>query len=164
MGHISHLKAAALAAFTMAGGVVSAYAQITIETVTVGNIGNAANGSYGAVAYEFQIGKYEVTNAQYAAFLNVVAATDTYSLYDTNMGSNAAGGITRSGSSGSYTYATKSGFETKPVNYVSFWDAARFANWLNNGQGSAGTETGSYTLGSVTNPVNGSVTRNEGAN
>lgn len=164
MEFISSLKAAALAAFTMAGGVVSAYAQITIETVTVGNIGNAANGSYGAVAYEYQIGKYEVTNTQYAAFLNAVAATDTYSLYNTNMGSNGDGGITRSGSSGSYTYATKSGFETKPVNYVSFWDAARFANWLNNGQGSAGTETGSYTLGSVTNPVNSSVTRNAGAN
>ena len=28
----------------------------------------------------------------------------------------------------------------KPVNYVSFWDAARFANWLTNGQGSGGTE------------------------
>jgi formylglycine-generating enzyme required for sulfatase activity len=165
MKPIPSLKAAALAAFAMAGGVVSAYAQITIETVTVGNIGNAADTTgYGAVGYEYQIGKYEVTNAQYAAFLNAVAATDTFSLYNSNMGSNAAGGITRTGSSGSYTYATKSGFETKPVNYVSFWDAARFANWLNNGQGSAGTETGSYTLGSVTNPVNTSVTRNEGAN
>ncbi len=47
---------------------------------------------------------------------------------------------------------------------MSFWDATRFANWLNNGQGSASTETGSYTLGSVTNPVNSSVTRNGGAN
>jgi formylglycine-generating enzyme required for sulfatase activity len=116
------------------------------------------------VAYSYDIGKYEVTNTQYMAFLNAVAATDTFSLYNTNMGSSQFGGITRSGSSGSYTYATKSGFENKPVNYVSFWDATRFANWLNNGQGSASTETGSYTLGSVTNPVNGSVTRNGGAN
>jgi sulfatase modifying factor 1 len=115
-------------------------------------------------AYEYQIGKYEVTNTQYAAFLNAVAATDTFSLYNTNMGSAVFGGITRTGSSGSYTYATKSGFENKPVIYVSFWDATRFANWLNNGQGSASTETGSYTLGSVTNPVNSSVTRNVGAN
>jgi formylglycine-generating enzyme required for sulfatase activity len=116
------------------------------------------------VAYSYDIGKYEVTNTQYMAFLNAVAATDTFSLYNTNMGSSQIGGITRSGSSGSYTYATKSGFENKPVNYVSFWDAARFANWLNNGQGSGSTETGSYTLGSVTNPVNDSVTRNGGAN
>jgi len=165
MKNIQRLQAAALAAFTMAGSAVSASAQITIPTVTVGNVGNAADTStYGAVAYSYDIGKYEVTNTQYMAFLNAVAATDTFSLYNTNMGSSLFGGITRSGSSGSYTYATKSGFENKPVNYVSFWDATRFANWLNNGQGSASTETGSYTLGSVTNPVNGSVTRNHGAN
>jgi formylglycine-generating enzyme required for sulfatase activity len=165
MKNIQRLQAAALAAFTMAGGAMSASAQITIPTVTVGNVGNAADTStYGAVAYSYDIGKYEVTNTQYMAFLNAVAATDTFSLYNTNMGSSQLGGITRSGSSGSYTYATKSGFKNKPVNYVSFWDATRFANWLNNGQGSASTETGSYTLGSVTNPVNDSVTRNHGAN
>jgi formylglycine-generating enzyme required for sulfatase activity len=32
---------------------------------------------------------------------------------------------------------------TKPVNYVSWYDAARYVNWLNGG----GTETGAYTLG-----------------
>ena len=129
----------------------------------VGNAGNAADTSgYGAVAYTYDIGKYEVTNAQYAGFLNAVAATDSYSLYNTNM-SGQYGGITRTGSSGSYSYALKSGFENKAVNYVSFWDAARFTNWLNNGQGNASTETGSYTLGGVTNPTNSSVTRNEGA-
>ncbi len=80
------------------------------------------------------------------------------------MGSTQFGGITRSGSSGSYSYAVKSGFENKPVNYVSFWDATRFANWLNNGQSGASTETGSYTLGGVTAPVNSTVARNAGAN
>ncbi len=30
----------------------------------------------------------------------------------------------------------KSGFADKPVTYVSFYDSLRFANWLNNGQGS----------------------------
>jgi formylglycine-generating enzyme required for sulfatase activity len=34
----------------------------------------------------------------------------------------------------------------KPVNYVSWYDAARFANWMMNGQGSGSTETGAYTL------------------
>ena len=131
----------------------------------VGNVDNAADSSgYGAVAYSYAIGTYEVTTNQYTAFLNAVAATDTFSLYDTEMGSSQYGGITRSGSAGSYSYAVKNGFENKPVNYVSFWDAARFANWLNNGQGSSSTETGTYTLGNVTNPVNDSVTRNVGAN
>ena len=100
-------KAAALAAFTMAGGAVVAQA-ITIETVAVGNIGNvvdSATGSlYGAVGYSYDIGKYEVTNTQYAAFLNATAATDTFSLYNSSMGSEVFGGITRSGSSGSVSY------------------------------------------------------------
>jgi formylglycine-generating enzyme required for sulfatase activity len=32
------------------------------------------------------------------------------------------------------------------VNFVSWFDAARVANWLQNGQGSSSTETGAYTL------------------
>jgi len=158
-------KAVALAAFTMAGGAV-AHAVI-IKTVSVGNIGNAADtapGSlYGAVDYIYAIGKHEVTNTQYAAFLNAKAATDTFSLYNAQMGSHVLGGITQSGTSGSFTYAVKSGFENKPVSYVTFWDATRFANWLNNGQGSADTETGSYTLTSDGTSGN-TVTRNVDAN
>jgi formylglycine-generating enzyme required for sulfatase activity len=33
---------------------------------------------------------------------------------------------------------------------VSWFDAARFANWMQNGQGSGSTETGAYTLGGAT--------------
>jgi formylglycine-generating enzyme required for sulfatase activity len=91
--------------------------------------------------------KYEFTNQQYTAFLNSVAATDTYSLYNTTMGSNARGGITQSGASGSYTYAVKPNMGDKPVNYVSWFDAARVSNWLMNGAtGTSSTETGAYTL------------------
>ena len=141
---------AALAAVT-ALGASAASASITIPTVVVGNAGNAPDTTgYGAVAYPYAIGSAEVTNAQYAAFLTAVAATDTNALYNVNMG-GSFGGITRSGVSGSYTYATVSGRENNPVNYVSFWDAARFANWLHNGQPVGGqnsgtTEGGAYTL------------------
>jgi formylglycine-generating enzyme required for sulfatase activity len=45
------------------------------------------------------------------------------------------------------------------VNYVSWYDAARFANWLHNGQGSGSTETGAYTLSGNT----GIITKNVGA-
>ena len=43
----------------------------------------------------------------------------------------------------------------RPVNYVSYWDSCRFANWLNNGQptgpqGAGTTETGAYTLNGAT--------------
>ena len=162
----SFISLAAIAAVTGLAAT-SALAQITIPTVPIGNPGNAADSTgYGAVAYSYNIGATEVTNAQYAAFLNAVAATDTYSLYNgdgvsTGM-AGSFGGITRSGSAGSYTYATVSGRANNPVNFVSFWDATRFSNWLHNGQGSGDTETGAYTLGGVTNPVNASITRNAG--
>lgn len=51
-----------------------------------------------------------------------------------------------------------------PTN-VSFYNALRFANWMNNGQGNGDTETGSYTLlGGTPIPTNGgTVNRNAGA-
>ena len=36
----------------------------------------------GAVDYAYNIGTYEVTNAQYVEFLNAVAKTDGYGLYN----------------------------------------------------------------------------------
>jgi formylglycine-generating enzyme required for sulfatase activity len=80
------------------------------------------------------------------------------------MASNFLGGINRTGASGSYMYSAKAGMGQKPVNYVSFWDAARFANWLTNGQptgpqGNGTTEDGMYRLGGLTHPVNGLVSR-----
>ena len=128
---------------------VAAHAE-PIQWVTVGDPGNAADtapSGYGAVATSFQIMKYEFTNQQYADFLNAAAKTDTYSLYNANMGTNAVGGITRSGQEGSYSYAVKQYMVNKPVNYVSWLDAARVANWYQNGATSlSNTETGAYTL------------------
>ena len=41
---------------------VSATSAVYIDTVPVGNVGNAADDTgYGAVGYEYAIGKYEVT-------------------------------------------------------------------------------------------------------
>ncbi len=148
----------------MALAITSVASAITIDTVSVGNINNAADSTgYGAVGYGYNIGTTEVTTTHYAAFLNAVAKTDTYGLYNSFMGDDVLGGITKSGGSGSFNYTVKSGYENKPVNYVSFWDATRFANWMNNGQGSASTELGSYTLTSVGISAN-TVTRNGGAN
>jgi sulfatase modifying factor 1 len=144
--------------------IAAAGANITIQTVTVGDVGNVAATHAplsGAVNYQYSIGKYEVTNAQYTAFLNAKAATDAYGLYNTDM-AGTFGGITRSGLSGSYTYSTVSGRENWAVNYVSFWDAARFSNWLQNGQGNGDTETGTYTL-TASGITNNTVTRNPGS-
>ena len=52
------------------------------------------------------------------------------------------GGITRSGVLGSYSYSAIASRENMPVNWVTFYSALRYANWLNNGQGAGDTETG----------------------
>jgi formylglycine-generating enzyme required for sulfatase activity len=134
----------------------TANSAVTFDWTTVGNPGNGGDlqvqGTFGAVAETYRICKYTVTNTQYGEFLNAVAATDTFELYNSNMGSNANGGITQSGVSGSFLYAVKPGQGNNPVTYVSFFDAMRFVNWLENGQPigaqSIGTtETGVYTIG-----------------
>jgi formylglycine-generating enzyme required for sulfatase activity len=145
---------------------------VTIDWVPIGDPNNTADtltncktASCGSVDYAYDISKYEVTNAQYADLLNAKAAADPLGLYNTSMGSDATfGGITRSGVSGSYTYMAKAGFENKPVTYVSFYDALRFSNWLNNGEGIGDTEMGAYTLlGGTATPSNGTtVARNGG--
>jgi sulfatase modifying factor 1 len=121
---------------------------VTIDWVTVGDPGNTADTtSFGAVADSYQIGKYDVTIQQYTDFLNAVAAADPYSLYNTNMATNLnIAGIQQNGASGAYTYSVIGSSGNKPITYVSWFDAARFANWMQNGQGSGSTETGAYTL------------------
>jgi formylglycine-generating enzyme required for sulfatase activity len=141
---------------------VQAASAVTMDWVDVGGPGNNCDatpahglGCFGTVASAYRIGKYEVTNSQYVEFLNAVAVDDPNHLYDLAMG-QATGGITRSGSAGSYTYATVAGREDKPVNFVSWYSSARFVNWLANGQptgaqGSGTTETGTYTLTGINN-------------
>ena len=96
--------------------------------------------------YDFHIGTYEVTNAQYVQFLNSVASVDDYLLYDQKMGQmdldRGLGGITRAGSAGDYSYSVVPELANYPVTYVSFWDAARYVNWLSTGS----TEQGVYSM------------------
>ncbi len=73
--------------------------------------------------------------------------------------------ISRSGASGNYTYSSVVATANNPVINESWFDAIRFVNWLSNGQGSGGTETGSYTLlGGTPTPSNAdSIARDPGA-
>jgi formylglycine-generating enzyme required for sulfatase activity len=142
------------------------FAVVNIDWVDVGHAGNAADPStgslYGAVAYAYKIGKYEVTNAQYTEFLNAVDPTgaNANGIYNSSMGSNARGGISfNAGAASGSKYTIRTSMGDKPVNYVSWYDAARFTNWLHNGQGSGSTETGAYTLSGNT----GIITKNVGA-
>ncbi len=100
--------------FNMGSGLTS------LDFVTVGNAGNADRRprATARVDHVYEIGKYEVTAGQYTEFLNAVAATDTYGLYNTNMWSNDYGcKIQRTGSSGSYTYSVAADWANRPVNY-----------------------------------------------
>jgi hypothetical protein len=160
----------------------AAQAAVNIETVPVANTGNTGEWSgqsygggfgpnriCGAVNYEYNIGKFEVTASQYTEFLSAVAKTDTYGLYNTSMWSNAYGcKIQRTGSSGSYTYSVASDWANRPVNYVSFWDACRFANWLHNSQptglqNAGTTEGGAYTLNGYNGTDGRDIQRNPGS-
>lgn len=172
------LRVAAMAGAVLATASAT-QAAIAIPTVAIGNAGNTADTrvmndgttGYGAVSYAYSVGKYEVTASQYTAFLNAVAATDPYGLYNTAMASDEAGcQIIRTGTAGSYTYSVATDFANRPVNYVSWGDAARFSNWLSNGQptgvqNAATTEDGAYTLsGATSGSALLSVTRNSSAN
>ena len=161
--------------------IASTYA-VTIPTVPIGNPGNLADTRYdangiGSVPHSFRMSKTEVTNAQYVEFLNAVGASDLHGLYNPNMSSSVLGGIIRTSSAGNYTYSVKPAavgqgpggtdytYGGKPVVFVSWFDAIRFANWLHNRQGNGDTETGAYTLlGGTPIPSNADIiTRNSDA-
>ena len=127
---------------------------------------------YGSVSYVYQMGKYDVTLAQYTQFLNAVAKTDPYGLYNSYM-ANGEGeypfGVSQSGSPGSYSYSVTGSnpqVRNMPMTCVTWGDAARFCNWLDNAQptaaeGNGTTETGAYALnGDTTNLL--TETRNPG--
>ncbi|MFM8292104.1 MAG: SUMF1/EgtB/PvdO family nonheme iron enzyme, partial [Planctomycetia bacterium] len=105
----------------------------------------------------------------YAEFLNAVDpnGTNPRGVYSLSMGGTSAlGGINfSSGASTGAKYSVKAGapsgapagtsYGQMPVNFVTWFSAARFVNWLNNGQPSgtsaaASMEIGAYTLNSAT--------------
>jgi len=110
---ICNALVAATAAFYL-GSIAQASQPVTIAISPVGDPGNAADptqqgdgtSGYGIVGYTFNIGTYDVTLTQYTAFLNAVAATDTYGLYNVALSLvSSVKGISRSGASGSYSYS-----------------------------------------------------------
>jgi sulfatase modifying factor 1 len=149
---------------------------VTVDYRLIGDPGNSANGTtgLGAVSSVYKIAAKETTNAEYVEFLNKVDASGTNpnGIYHPTMESSTNGGITfNPGASSGQHYSVKvtspgrgaSTYADMPVNFVTWFDAARYANWLNNGQQSnaASMETGAYTLN---NQTSGAIpTRNPGA-
>src|SRR3990167_3788928 len=70
---------------------------------------------------DFRIGKNNITVRQYCAFLNAIAATDTYNLYKEKMGDDFAKvSIVRSGDPGCYRYSVQE--ENRPLSKLASAD------------------------------------------
>jgi formylglycine-generating enzyme required for sulfatase activity len=165
---IAALLLAALAAIPSSSALAG---RVTVHWSYVASKGsaNAADATgLGSVGYSYNIGTNDVTNSQYVEFLNAkdITGADPVGLYNSNMSNGTFGGINyNAGNANGNKYSVISGNGDHPVNYVTWYDSIRFANWLNNGQGNGDTETGAYTLlGGTPTPSNGnSITRNAGA-
>ncbi len=112
---------AALSASTYATTIIHDSTSVEIEFVNIGNLdntgdtANSVNGNNpGSVSYSYSIGKYEVTAAQWSTVLSA----------DSNIGNAGTG-------SGS-----------QPTSSTSWYEAAKFANWLTSGD----ALTGAYSF------------------
>ncbi len=105
---------------------------INMEFVTIGNAGNAADSTgFGAVGYEYSIGKYEVTNGQWNAFTSQIGAPygNPSNAYDQN--------------------ATSFNAAQKPTHMTSWFEALQFCNYLTSGDKSKGAYQFSGTSGNA---------------
>ena len=148
---------------------------VAIDSVEIGDGGNTAasigGASLGSVAQTYRMSKTEVTIAQYTTFLNAIAQRGdgangavVESLYDSRMGTDLnVAGISRAGAgteSSPYVYTTI-GDSSKPIAYVTWFNAARFANWLHNGATTTSDiENGAYPLNGA---LSGIITKNTSA-
>lgn len=148
-----------------------------VEMVLIGNPGNppdqiSETKKVGQVNYKYSISRYEITNAQYVAFLNAVAKDDKNAVFKESITGTkkwdylshqgpdgeenrtdfrSKSYILRKGEPSKYSYEALPGFEQHPVFSVTWLDAARFANWMHNGQPEGPqakntTEDGAYPL------------------
>ena len=99
--------------------------------VKVGNPGNKGDynyprvGSFGSVKYEYEIGRYKVSNAEYSLFLNWAACeSDPHGLYNSKMQ------IRKERKGGKLVYEAYPATANAAVTYVSWYDALRYCNWL----------------------------------
>ncbi len=124
--------------------VDDSFDSLEIESVYVGDVNNpngkktvGGKNDVGSVGYGYYIGKYEVTNDEYATFLNNAARyNDEYGLWSPNMASK---NIVREGEEGNWVYKSVADMERHPVTNVSWKDAARFSNWMTSGSIDIGT-------------------------
>jgi len=95
--------------------------QFNIDFVPIGNAGNSGDTRVeanpygcGAVGYNYRIGKYEVTNAQWNAFTIIAGAPTGNQI-------------------GAYNETAYWEGDQQPTNFVSWYEAAQFCNYLTSG-------------------------------
>lgn len=127
------------------------------QFVEVGNAGNSAYSEtgFGSVGYKYSIGKYEVSNAQYAKFMSAVGS-NTVNIKGTDV--KLFGGFDASSSYSKFSlieqsadgksFSATSGKENYAANFISAFGAAMYCNWLTNGASETATMddllTGAY--------------------
>lgn len=154
LGYVRCTACGVIAAVLLAVVSPLATGQVNFAWVTVGDPGNPGNPTLasrlGSVAQAFRIASTEVTNEQYVSFLNAVdrLGTNPNAIYSPSMASDQHGGgiLFNAAAQAGAKYALRSNMAQKPVNYVSALDAMRFVNWLENGQGAADVESGTYAI------------------
>ena len=149
---------AIIALFVSSGVPGNAYA-LTIDMVTVGNPGNAliCAITLSSVQRATEPWTMSTRSASTKSRPGSTPSSSTPWPRPTPMGCTTPRwhdylygvNIVRSGSSPNFSYSVGPNWAERPVNYVGFWDAARFANWLHNGQptgpqGPGTTEGGAY--------------------
>lgn len=153
-----------LAAYLISGigvlNVALAAPLVDIETIKIGHAGNTADTTgFGAVEYEYSISKYEITLKEYSAFLNAVASkkdpdkpwlSDLYDQENMEDPTDVVGQLMERTGDGTLTSPYKYnvvGDPSRPMPWVSWFNAARFVNWLHNGADvGSDTEDGAYSL------------------
>lgn len=122
--------------------------------------------SIGSVDYEYRIQRCPTTVSEYCQFLNAVASReDTYNLYSQGMSEGNFANIEVYSYSGVTSYRPKAGKANTPATRISWYNAARFCNWLSNGcpngqQTPETTEDGAYSINGLVNENVVNINRN----
>ena len=123
---------------------------VEIDWVTIDRPNNSADDTgLGSVADTYRISSYEITNLQWAAFLNCVDpnAENPHGLFEACEAEfHVQGLLLVEGNAPGSRYVVTEGLSELPITCVDWFDCARFCNWLHNGQGDGDTEDGAYDM------------------